>query len=188
MFLSGKTLTTANHLTVIRLTSIPILIFLLFFPQRLPSMLAAIVFFLASLTDFLDGFLARRWHQVSTLGKLLDPLADKLLVTAALIMLIPQGRVPAWMAFVIIAREMAVTGLRSIFLTEGIIVTPSVWGKGKFGLQVLAIFALIIHYPYLGINFHTIGTFLLWLALTVTLLSGFGYFANFYKYLQKKQD
>lgn len=146
------------------------------------------VFLLASLTDFLDGFFARRRHQITTLGKLLDPLADKLLVTAALIMLIPQGRVPAWMAFVIIAREMAVTGLRGIFSTEGVVITPSVWGKWKFGLQTLALFTLIIHYPYLGINFHTVGTFLLWFALIVTVLSGFGYFANFYKCLQKKQD
>ncbi len=175
----------ANRLTIIRLLSIPILIFLLFFPQKLPSMLAAVVFLLAALTDFLDGFFARKRHQVTTLGKLLDPLADKLLVTAALIMLIPQGRVPAWMAFVIIAREIIVTGLRNILLSAGIVVTPSVWGKGKFGLQAIAIFTLIIHYPYLGIDFHTIGTFLLWLALIVTLLSGFGYFANFYKYLQK---
>lgn len=183
----GKILTIANHLTLLRLTSIPILIFLLSLPQRLPSMLAAILFLLASFTDFLDGFFARRRNQVTTLGKLLDPLADKLLVTAALIMLIPQGRVPALMAFVIIAREIAVTGLRNIFLTEGIIITPNILGKGKFCLQVLAISIIIVHYRYLGIDFHKIGMFLLWIALIITVCSGLVYFANFYRYLQKNK-
>ena len=125
-----KISTLANHLTLLRLVTIPILLILLSFPQKLPSFLAALIFLLASLTDFLDGFFARRKKQVTTLGKLLDPLADKLLITAALIMLIPLKRVPAWIAFLIIAREIAITGLRSILSQKGIVLSASPWGKG----------------------------------------------------------
>ncbi len=102
---------------------------------------------LAGATDFLDGFLARRHRLVSRLGKFMDPLADKLLVSAALIMLIPLGRVPAWMAFLIIGRELAVTGLRALAAAEGIILAPDRWGKAKTLLQMAALTALILHYP-----------------------------------------
>ena len=112
-------------------------------------------------TDFLDGFLARRQRLVSRLGKFMDPLADKLLVSAALIMLIPLGRVPAWMAFIIVGRELAVTGLRGLAAAEGIILAPDRWGKAKTLLQMAALTALILHYPYDGIDFHGLGMWLL---------------------------
>jgi len=157
-----KISTLANHLTLLRLAAIPVLLILLSFPQKLPSFLAALIFLLASLTDFLDGFFARRKKQVTTLGKLLDPLADKLLITAALIMLIPLKRVPAWMAFLIIAREIAVTGLRNILSGRG-----------------------IVHYPYWGINFHLLGIVILWIALFLTLWSGLNYFIKYVNYLSE---
>lgn len=180
-----KISTLANHLTLLRLAAIPVLLILLSFPQKLPSFLAALIFLLASLTDFLDGFFARRKKQVTTLGKLLDPLADKLLITAALIMLIPLKRVPAWMAFLIIAREIAVTGLRNILSGKGIVLSASSWGKGKLTFQAISIFCLILHYPYWGINFHLLGIVILWIALFLTLWSGLNYFIKYVNYLSE---
>jgi CDP-diacylglycerol--glycerol-3-phosphate 3-phosphatidyltransferase len=136
---------------------------------------------LAGATDFLDGFLARRHRLVSRLGKFMDPLADKLLVSVALIMLIPLGRVPAWMAFLIIGRELAVTGLRGLAAAEGIILAPDRWAKAKTLLQMVALTALILHYPYVGVDFHELGMGLLWLALFATLISGMSYFWGFFR-------
>ncbi len=172
---------TPNLLTAARIAAVPVVVFLLFFPGPTASFLGAVFFLLAGATDFLDGFLARRQQVVSRFGKFMDPLADKLLVSAALIMLIPLERVPAWMAFLIVGRELAVTGLRGLAATEGIILAPDRWGKAKTMLQMAALTALILHYPYGSINFHHWGMVLLWLALIITLTSGVGYFLAFFR-------
>jgi CDP-diacylglycerol--glycerol-3-phosphate 3-phosphatidyltransferase len=172
---------TPNLLTGARIAAVPVVMLLLFFPGPWASFLGALCFMLAGATDFLDGFLARRHRLVSRLGKFMDPLADKLLVSVALIMLIPLGRVPAWMAFVIIGRELAVTGLRGLAATEGIILAPDRWGKVKTLLQMTALTALILHYQYVGVDFHELGMALLWLALIATLASGVSYFWTFFK-------
>jgi CDP-diacylglycerol--glycerol-3-phosphate 3-phosphatidyltransferase len=176
---------TPNVLTGARVAAIPVVMALLFFPGPLPSFLGALCFMLAGATDFLDGFLARRRSLVSRLGKFMDPLADKLLVSAALIMLIPLGRAPAWIAFLIIGRELAVTGLRGLAATEGIILAPDRWAKAKTLLQMMSLTALILHYPYVGIDFHELGTALLWLALLATLISGASYFWTFFRQYQE---
>ncbi|MDD3582314.1 MAG: CDP-diacylglycerol--glycerol-3-phosphate 3-phosphatidyltransferase [Desulfobacca sp.] len=170
-----------NTLTSIRVVAIPVLIVLLSFPGKAPSFFAAMFFLGAGMTDLLDGFFARRQSLVTRGGKFMDPLADKLLVSAALIMLIALDRVAAWMAFVIIGRELAVTGLRGLAAAEGIILAADRWGKIKTVLQMSALFALILHYPYAGVDFHQIGTILIWLALAVTLASGVSYFLNFFR-------
>ncbi len=170
-----------NLLTVIRILAIPVVMVFLSFPGRLASFLGAVSFSLAGATDFLDGFLARRQRTVTPFGKFMDPLADKLLVSAALIMLIPLGRVPAWMAVVIIGRELMVTGLRALAAAEGIILAPDRWGKTKTLLQMAAITALILHYPYQALDFQRVGIALLWVALVVTVISGAGYFTAFYQ-------
>ncbi len=175
---------TPNLLTGARIAAVPVVMVLLFFPGPLASFLGAVCFMLAGATDFLDGFLARRHSLVSRLGKFMDPLADKLLVSAALIMLIPLGRVPAWMAFLIIGRELAVTGLRGLAATEGIILAPDSWAKAKTLLQMMALTALILNYSYVGIDFHEFGMALLWLALLATLISGASYFWGFFKEYQ----
>ena len=167
-------------LTGLRIAAVPVVVLLLLFPGKLASSLAGICFVLAGATDFLDGFLARRQRLVSRVGKFLDPLADKLLVSAALIMLIPLGRAPAWMAFLIIGRELAVTGLRGLAAAEGIILAPDRWGKTKTLLQMAALTGLILHYPYGSFNFHQVGMVLLWLALIITLASGVWYFQAFF--------
>jgi CDP-diacylglycerol--glycerol-3-phosphate 3-phosphatidyltransferase len=172
---------TPNILTGARIAAVPVVMLLLCFPGRWASFFAALCFSLAGATDFLDGFLARRQRLVSRLGKFMDPLADKLLVSAALIMLIPLGRAPAWMAFIIVGRELAVTGLRGLAAAEGIILAPDRWGKAKTLLQMAALTALILHYPYDGIDFHGLGMGLLWLALVATLVSGVSYFRAFFR-------
>ncbi len=172
---------TPNLLTGARIAAVPVVVVLLCFPGPWASFFGALVFMLAGATDFLDGFLARRHRLVSQLGKFMDPLADKLLVSAALIMLIPLERVPAWMAFLIIGRELAVTGLRGLAAAEGIILAPDRWAKAKTLLQMAALTALILHYPYVGVDFEELGMGLLWLALIATVVSGVSYFWTFFR-------
>jgi len=169
-----------NHLTLYRIASIPVLVVLLLFSNKVCALLAAIVFSAASLTDLLDGLFARRRGLESTLGKFLDPLADKLLVSAALMMLIPHGRVPAWIAFVIIGREIAVTGLRAILSEKGLVMGAEELGKYKTGFQIAAMIPLLIHYTYFDIDFHSIGEVFLWIALMLTVWSGAMYFSKFW--------
>jgi CDP-diacylglycerol--glycerol-3-phosphate 3-phosphatidyltransferase len=174
-----------NSLTLFRVACIPVLVFLLFFPNKPTSFLAALVFGLASISDLLDGFLARRQQLVTTFGKFLDPLADKLVVSAALIMLIPLGRAPAWMVVVIVGRELAITGLRSMAVSEGKVISADELGKKKMVFQIVAILGLLLHYEYFGINFHAVGMFFLWLAVALTLWSGFNYFRRFWHVLEE---
>ena len=168
-----------NSLTIARIGLIPVLFLLLFFPGKIAGFFAALCFLVASLTDFLDGFLARRRNSVTYLGKILDPLADKLLITACLIMLISLRGVDAWIVTIIVCREIAVTGLRGIAAIEGLVIPASNLGKKKTALQVVAIFFLLIHYEYLSINFHQIGRILLFLAMILSVYSGLIYFYRF---------
>jgi CDP-diacylglycerol--glycerol-3-phosphate 3-phosphatidyltransferase len=174
-----------NSLTLFRIACIPVLVILLFFPHKPTSFLAALVFALASISDLLDGFLARRQQLVTTFGKFLDPLADKLIVSAALIMLIPLGRAPAWMVVVIVGRELAITGLRSMAVSEGKVISADELGKKKMVFQIVAILGLLLHYEYFGINLHAVGMFFLWLAVILTLWSGFNYFRRFWDLLEE---
>lgn len=171
-------LTLPNLLSLLRIALIPVLVYFLSDPGPESSMLAAITFFIASLTDFLDGYLARRYGHTTTLGKFLDPLADKLIVAAALIMLTAAARtprVPAWMVVLIIGREIAVTGLRGIASGEGIILAAEELGKYKMIFQMFALHGLIIHYQYLLVDFHALGMYFLWLALVLGVWSGIDY-------------
>ena len=177
-----------NTLTFTRLVSIPIVLTCLSFPGRWGSFLAALFFVLASVTDILDGFFARKYGTVTVLGKLLDPLVDKLLVSLTMIMLIPLNRIPVWMVIVIIAREIALTGLRGIAVGEGIVIQASALGKYKTILQSVALGGLCLHYVYLGINFHVVGMVFLWGALILTLWSGWDYFRRFYQLFVPGQE
>ena len=135
-------------------------------------------FFLACLSDFFDGYLARRWGISTTLGTLLDPLADKLIVAAALIMLAGMERtpnVPSWMIVVIIGREIAVTGLRAVALGQGMVLAAEELGKYKMVFQMFALHGLLLHYHFLGIDFHLAGMYFLWISLVIALWSGIDY-------------
>jgi len=170
-----------NSLTIFRIALIPVLVFLLQSPSEVYGIMSVLVFSVASITDWLDGYIARKRGIVTTLGKFLDPVADKLLIASALIMLVSLGRVPAWMVVVIIGREIAVTGLRSIASSEGIVIEASDLGKGKTIFQISALIGLLLHHDYFHIDFHVAGMATLWVALILTAWSGFDYFYKFIK-------
>ena len=172
----------SNKLTLFRIGAIPLIaILLIFFPERWPSFVAAVIFLLAAISDALDGYWARRRNTVSNVGKLLDPLADKLLVCTALILLIPLARVEAWIVAVIIAREMAVTTLRGVAGAEGVVIAASRLGKFKNLAQLSATNILILHYDYFFLKIHLLGKILIWIALVLTVWSGIHYFVSYLK-------
>jgi CDP-diacylglycerol---glycerol-3-phosphate 3-phosphatidyltransferase len=167
-------LNAANVLTLIRVALIPVLVAVLLSALPDADLLAALVFIVASATDALDGWLARRRSMVTSFGKLMDPLADKLLITAALVSLVSLYRLDAWVAMVIIAREFAVTGLRMLAVEQGQVISASIWGKLKTTTQVAMVLALIsVHIPsprWVDL--------LVYATVAVTVLSGVDYFVR----------
>ncbi len=174
----------ANILTFFRVFSIVPIVVLLYFDNKICSLIAGIIFSLASITDFFDGYLARKYNLITNFGKFIDPLADKLILLASLIMLVHVNRVPAWVAIIILAREFAITGLRAIAATEGIVIQASNLGKSKTGYQIAALIPLMIYYPFLGLNSKAIGYFFLYVSLVVTVWSGYKYIKDFVKVLE----
>ena len=168
-----------NSLTLFRVAAVPIIVILLLFPNRLCSFISALVFSAAAITDFLDGFFARQRGLVSNFGKVMDPIADKVLMSTSFIMLASLQWIPAWIVCIIIGREIAVTGLRNIMAQKGKDLSASSLGKYKTGFQIASIIPLIIHYSYLTIDFHAIGSIFLWVALALTVWSGADYFIKF---------
>lgn len=167
-----------NLLTFLRILAIPVVGWLLTYPGPRQAWTAMFVYLAASLTDFLDGWIARRYGLVTTLGKLLDPLADKLLVISTLLMLAVMHRepgIPGWILVIIVGREFAVTGLRSIAAAEGIVLGADSTGKAKMLLQTVGVHFLIVHYTYLGISCHFVGMVLLALAAIVGVWSAIRY-------------
>jgi CDP-diacylglycerol---glycerol-3-phosphate 3-phosphatidyltransferase len=171
-----------NILTACRIGVIPLLIVLLCFHEPTPRAIAALLFVLASITDYLDGYLARKYDVISSVGKLLDPMADKLLVMSALIMLVPvkAAAVPAWVVVVILGRDILVTSLRSAASAEGVVIQAEELGKYKTILQIFALTGLILHYPYFSIDFHLGGMYFLWASLLLSVWSGVSYFRRFW--------
>jgi CDP-diacylglycerol--glycerol-3-phosphate 3-phosphatidyltransferase len=179
-----KVLSHPNTLTLFRVVAVPIIVILMMFPNRVCTFLAAILFSAAAITDYLDGYIARTRGLTSNLGKVMDPVADKLLVSSAFIMLSALGWVPAWVVCIIIGREIAVTGLRNIIAEHQEDVSASNLGKYKTGFQIAAVIPLLIHYPFWGLNPRPIGNFFLWGALIFTIWSGADYFFKFRKLLK----
>ena len=174
-----------NALTVGRIFLVPLLVVVLLtkFEGRMifgvpKELVGAAIFGIASLTDFLDGYLARRRKQITTLGQLMDPLADKLLVAAAFISLVQMDLAPAWMVWVILCREFAVTVLRSYAHDKGIAIPASPLGKFKMGSEVVAILALILGQDNLQ-QFYVIGTIALWVAMLTATVSGIDYYRRY---------
>lgn len=170
-----------NCITLIRIGMTPVLVVMLMSPGRGMSLAAALIFAVVCATDWLDGYLARRMGIITNLGKFLDPLADKLLITAAFIMLIPLGRVPAWAVAFMIGREIAVTGLRAIAVDTGVVIAASSLGKLKTVSQIVCLVPLIVHYPWFGFDFQYAGELLLYVAFALTMWSGLDYFTGFFK-------
>jgi len=180
-----------NLLTMARIAAIPVIVWLLHDPSPGTALVTFVVFLVASITDFLDGYIARRYGLVSALGQLLDPLADKLLVVSALIMIALadwEPSLPAWLLVIIIGRELAVTGLRSIAATEGIVLGAEASGKLKMILQLIGVHALIIHYTYFGISFHSVGMFTLLASAVVGVWSAVEYHMQVFRAMAAKPD
>jgi CDP-diacylglycerol--glycerol-3-phosphate 3-phosphatidyltransferase len=167
-----------NLLTLTRIAAVPAIVWLLRDPSPTTAFWTLAIYIVAAVTDFFDGYLARRYGLTTTLGKLLDPLADKLLIVSALIMLSVIDRsptVPGWLLVIIVGRELAVTGLRSIAANEGIVLAAEVSGKIKMILQAVGVGALILHYNYFGIDFYLFGMSLLVASTAVGLWSAVQY-------------
>jgi len=172
-----------NSITMLRTCVVPVLLFLPMAQTQSGSRIIAWLFIAAAVTDIIDGWLARRGQMVTSIGKLLDPLADKLTVSTALVVLLAMGRIPIWATVavvVIIGRELAVTGLRGVAAAGGQVVAAGSLGKVKTTCQNIAIGALIFHYPTFGLPAHELGMLFLAIATGLTLWSGYQYFADYF--------
>jgi CDP-diacylglycerol--glycerol-3-phosphate 3-phosphatidyltransferase len=185
----GSNLNIPNTLSMFRFLVIPIVLVMMGSNRLIFNLIAAVLFLVASLTDIMDGYIARKYNIVTNMGKILDPLADKLMVLMVLIMLIPMGRVPAWVVALIVFRETAVTSLRAVAAADGIVISASPLGKFKNMFQVIFTLFLIMYHQFIIpitsgfsfiLDFHTSGILLMWIALFLTLWSGVDYFVRFY--------
>lgn len=178
-----ETFNLPNTITLMRISVVPFLFILLSNPGEFWSLVIAGLFVVASITDFFDGYIARKYHMITTMGKFLDPIADKIIVNTAMILMIPIGRIPAWIVAITIIRDLIVDVIRSIASSEGIYIQASILGKQKTVTQIIAVTALMIHYSIFGINAHIVGTMVLYIALFLTIYSGIDYFIKLYKSL-----
>lgn len=177
----------ANQLSLLRILLTPLVVILLYFPGPAVCIIAVCIFIFASFTDWLDGYIARHSNMVTSIGKFLDPLADKLLVCSVLIMFVRLEWAPAWVVIVIICRELVVTGLRAIAIDAGIILSADTFGKAKTVLQMCAIVPLTLHYPVFGLEIWPVGEYMLYAAMCVAIYSGCNYCYKFYKGTQNKE-
>lgn len=178
-----SSLNLPNKLTLARIFLVPFIIVFLIAGETVPNYTACAIFLAAVFTDWLDGKIARSTRQVTTLGKLLDPIADKLLISTALIALVQVGRAPAWMVVLIVGRELAITGLRTIAASQGVIIAAGDFGKYKMFAEVAAVTLLILDWPpRLGVAaISSPGLLCLWAAMGLSVVSGISYFLKFWK-------
>jgi CDP-diacylglycerol--glycerol-3-phosphate 3-phosphatidyltransferase len=174
-----------NMLTLGRIGMIPIVVLFLYFDTPLTCFIATVLYSLAAVTDFVDGWLARNRNMISTLGKFMDPLADKLLVMACLVMMVVLDRVPAWLVIILLAREIAITGLRSIASSEDLSIDVIQTGKWKTALQMSSLVCLLLGYRYsINFLFVTVEVDLVIVGLAVVLISMFFSILSAYRYFQ----
>jgi len=194
--LRGEFLNLPNAITLTRIALIPVFLWFTYFESRVDSFIAALVYAVTSATDFLDGWVARRKNLVTVIGKFLDPLADKLIVMAALVMLVHLGRVGAWVVIVIMAREFIVTGLRTIAMSEGLVIPAGQEGKFKTALQLAGTSFLLLHYTYpidawafsFDLDANRVGTWLLYISLVFSVVSAVFYFRDFVRAVYQEDD
>ena len=186
--LREELLNAPNMMTVGRIALVPLFLYLLYYENRHNSFLAAAIYSLAALTDWVDGWLARVSGKVTTLGKFLDPLADKIIVLSALVMLVRLGRSPVWVVVIIVAREFLISVLRTIAVSEGLVISASQGGKWKTSLQLTGIICLMLHYHFAidylfgttMTDFQAVGSVLLYLSLLPGIASAIEYIRAFY--------
>lgn len=184
-----------NMLTMGRILVIPLFVWFTYDGDPFYSVLAGCLFTLAAVTDVVDGFLARRWNMITVVGKLLDPLADKLIVAAAMVMMVRLGRLPAWVVIILLSREFIVTGLRQVAASEGLIIAAGQEGKWKTALQLCGIVALCIHYTHPvfllygweKVNFNAVGRVLVYISTAFSVWSAGSYFRAFLQMLGRRE-
>ena len=179
--LAKEILFVPNLLTMARIVMIPVVLVFIDNESPLRSFFAAAFYAVSAITDFFDGYLARRSKQVSLLGKFLDPLADKLLVMATLVWMVPMGRIQAWVVVLLIAREISITALRSMASAEGLVISARQMGKHKTALQMIGILCLIVHFRYpivptgTYVDFHQVGLYTIYISLVFSIFSAVEY-------------
>lgn len=186
--LRDELLNLPNMLTLARVFAIPVVLYFLSLGTPLSSAIAGLLFGLAAITDAVDGYLARKWNLITVTGKFLDPLADKLIVMATLVMMVPMGRIPAWMVILLLTREISITGLRSIASSEGLVIAAGREGKIKTALQLVGILCLCFHFRYPielifwrpQVSYHVVGYWLLLFSLFFSIFSAGDYMRTFY--------
>lgn len=176
-----KMLNLPNALTIFRICAVPFIVALLYFPGRATCVLATVFFLVAILTDLADGFIARKYNLVTNFGKFLDPIADKILIASVMIMLVQLNWIPGWIAIIVIAREIMVTGLRAIAADKGHVIAADKYGKMKTIMQSVALVPLLYHYPVFGLDCASLGQVLLFIAMLLTVYSGWNYLHGFYQ-------
>ncbi len=185
-----------NYITFGRLLCVPVLVILMLFTRRegdalvLPpamSLAATAVFIAAMLSDLVDGYYARKRNLTSTFGKFFDPLADKMIFISAMIMMIPLGRIPAWLVVIFFVREVIITALRGVAVDKRIVIAASEWGKYKSVFVSIACVGILLHYPFLGLQWRLMGWLFMFPALVFSIGSGIHYTAGFVKALKNSQ-
>jgi CDP-diacylglycerol---glycerol-3-phosphate 3-phosphatidyltransferase len=169
------------QITLSRIVLVPVIVALMWSNALYGNVAAAVLFIIASISDYYDGYFARKYNAVSTMGKFMDPIADKILVTSILVMLVPTGRIEPLMVIVILARDNFIGGLRSVAAADQIIIDAKPAGKWKTALQMVAIPAVIIDQQFLGIPFEKIGYYVLWVAVILSVSSGIQYYLGYLK-------
>ena len=186
-----------NYITLGRLFTVVAMFVLMLFTKKeggqttlppVPSLAAALVFVVASISDLFDGYYARKYNISSTFGKFFDPLADKLLFLTAMIMMIPLGRIPAWLVVLFFVREVVITALRGIAVDSKIVIAASQWGKYKSIFVTIVCTGLLIHYPWWGLEWKYMGWVFMPIALLFSLGSGIHYTAGFIRGLKKSEE
>lgn len=178
-------LNLANKLSLLRMLMTPLVVIFLYFQGPVLCILAALAFIFAAITDWMDGYIARRFNMVSRMGKFLDPLADKVLICSVLIMFVKLGWAPAWVVIVIVCRELVVTGLRAMAIDEGLVLAADKFGKAKTVLQIGAITPIILHYPLFGFQIWPMGEVLLYASMILAVYSGVNYCLYFYRHARE---
>jgi len=194
--LRQEALNLPNAITLTRIAAIPVFLWFTYYESRVDSFIAAITYAATGATDFLDGWVARQRGLVTVIGKFLDPLADKLIVLAAMVMLVRLGRFPAWVAILLLSREFVVTGLRQIAASEGMVIAAGQEGKWKTALQLVGIIALCVHYTHEidlwvwrgPVSFNAVGQVLTYLSVLFSVWSAGVYFRGFLQMLARRGD
>jgi CDP-diacylglycerol---glycerol-3-phosphate 3-phosphatidyltransferase len=188
MISKHETFNLPNTITLLRIGIVPFLFILLLEPGEFWSLILAILFVIASITDLFDGYFARKYNLITTMGKFLDPIADKLIINTAMILMIPIGRIPAWIVAITIIRDLIIDVIRSIASSEGYYIQASSLGKQKTLAQNVAVTALMINFSIFGVNTHDVGMVILYVALFLTIYSGIDYFIKFYQTILQKNN